>query len=223
MAESDLVALPDGALDDVGVACRRQPARLGRRHGAARRHRLRRVQRRHHAALARRRARTRSDEAGTDRRDVTVAWAPGAFELPLVARAFAHAGKVDAVLCLGAVIRGDTGHYDFVAGECASGIQQVQLATGRAGRLRRPDHRHARPGAGALGARRDQQGPRSGADGYRDGPAAPERAALLSRPRPGHSSAVHRVDTARTRRPPTVDSVAANRARHRASAGDRHG
>ena len=70
------------------------------------------------------------DEAGTDRRDVTVAWAPGAFELPLVARAFAQAGKVDAVLCLGAVIRGDTGHYDFVAGECASGIQQVQLATG---------------------------------------------------------------------------------------------
>ena len=69
-------------------------------------------------------------EAGTDRRDVTVAWVPGAFELPVVARAFAHAGRVDAVLCLGAVIRGDTGHYDFVAGECASGIQQVQLATG---------------------------------------------------------------------------------------------
>lgn len=69
-------------------------------------------------------------EVGTDRRDITVAWAPGAFELPLVARAFAHAGKVDAVLCFGAVIRGDTGHYDFVAGECASGIQRVQLDTG---------------------------------------------------------------------------------------------
>jgi 6,7-dimethyl-8-ribityllumazine synthase len=69
-------------------------------------------------------------EAGTDRRDVTVAWAPGAFELPLVARAFITAGKVDAVLCLGAVVRGDTGHYDFVAGQCASGIQQVQLTTG---------------------------------------------------------------------------------------------
>ena len=68
--------------------------------------------------------------AGTDRRDVTVAWTPGAFELPLAARAFAQAGKVDAVLCLGAVIRGETGHYDFVAGQCASGIQQVQLATG---------------------------------------------------------------------------------------------
>ena len=69
-------------------------------------------------------------EAGTDRNDVTVAWAPGAFELPLVARAFAMAGKVDAVLCFGAVVRGETGHYDFVAGECASGIQQVQLSTG---------------------------------------------------------------------------------------------
>jgi 6,7-dimethyl-8-ribityllumazine synthase len=69
-------------------------------------------------------------DAGTDRQDVTVAWAPGAFELPLVARAFATAGKVDAVLCLGAVVRGDTGHYDFVAGQCAAGIQQVQLSTG---------------------------------------------------------------------------------------------
>jgi 6,7-dimethyl-8-ribityllumazine synthase len=47
-----------------------------------------------------------------------------------VARGFALAGKVDAVLCLGAVIRGETGHYDFVAGECASGIQRVQLDTG---------------------------------------------------------------------------------------------
>ncbi len=69
-------------------------------------------------------------EVGTDRRDITVAWAPGAFELPLVARAFAQAGRVNAVLCFGAVIRGDTGHYDFVAGECASGIQRVQLDTG---------------------------------------------------------------------------------------------
>ncbi|MGP0031321.1 MAG: 6,7-dimethyl-8-ribityllumazine synthase [Acidimicrobiales bacterium] len=69
-------------------------------------------------------------EAGADRHDVIVAWAPGAFELPLVARAFATAGKVDVVLCLGAVVRGDTGHYEFVAGECASGIQQVQLTTG---------------------------------------------------------------------------------------------
>jgi 6,7-dimethyl-8-ribityllumazine synthase len=59
-----------------------------------------------------------------------VAWAPGAFELPLVAKVFAESGAIDAVVCLGAVIRGDTGHYDFVAGQCAAGIQQVQLDTG---------------------------------------------------------------------------------------------
>jgi len=53
------------------------------------------------------------DESGVDRSDVTVAWAPGAFEVPLVARSFAKAGKVDFVLCFGAVVRGDTGHYDF--------------------------------------------------------------------------------------------------------------
>ena len=69
-------------------------------------------------------------EAGTDPATVTVAWAPGAFELPLVARRFALSGRVDAVVCLGAVIRGDTGHYDFVAGECARGLQRVQLDTG---------------------------------------------------------------------------------------------
>jgi 6,7-dimethyl-8-ribityllumazine synthase len=69
-------------------------------------------------------------ECGVDRRDLTAAWAPGAFELPLVARSFALAAEVDAVVCLGAVIRGDTGHYDLVAGECASGIQRVQLDTG---------------------------------------------------------------------------------------------
>jgi 6,7-dimethyl-8-ribityllumazine synthase len=68
--------------------------------------------------------------AGGDPAAVTVAWAPGAFELPLVARRFACSGGVDAVVCLGAVIRGDTGHYDFVAGECARGLQRVQLDTG---------------------------------------------------------------------------------------------
>ncbi|MGO9030002.1 MAG: 6,7-dimethyl-8-ribityllumazine synthase [Acidimicrobiales bacterium] len=67
---------------------------------------------------------------GGDLGSVTVAWAPGAFELPLIARRFAGSGQVDAVICLGAVIRGDTGHYDFVAGECASGLQRVQLDTG---------------------------------------------------------------------------------------------
>lgn len=70
------------------------------------------------------------DEAGIGADQRVIAWAPGAFELPLVARALAGSGSVDAVICLGAVVRGDTGHYDFVAGECASGIQRVQLDTG---------------------------------------------------------------------------------------------
>ncbi len=70
-------------------------------------------------------------EAGVERRDVVLAWAPGAFELPLLAQAMIGAPRpVDAVIALGAVIRGDTGHYDLVAGECARGIQDVQLATG---------------------------------------------------------------------------------------------
>ncbi len=69
-------------------------------------------------------------EHGVDRNDVTIAWAPGAFELPLVARGFALGEQVDVVITLGAVIRGDTGHYDVVAGECARGVQDVQLATG---------------------------------------------------------------------------------------------
>ena len=69
-------------------------------------------------------------EHGVDRNDIVVAWAPGAFELPLVARGFALGEQVDAVITLGAVIRGDTGHYDLVAGECARGVQDVQLATG---------------------------------------------------------------------------------------------
>jgi 6,7-dimethyl-8-ribityllumazine synthase len=69
------------------------------------------------------------EECGVDRNDITVAWVPGAFELPLIARTLIGAGA-DAVVCLGAVVRGETGHYEFVAGECARGIQRVQLDTG---------------------------------------------------------------------------------------------
>jgi len=54
---------------------------------------------------------------------------PGAFELPLAAKLMADSGHFAAVICLGAVIRGDTPHFDFVAGECARGIQDVSLAT----------------------------------------------------------------------------------------------
>jgi 6,7-dimethyl-8-ribityllumazine synthase len=70
------------------------------------------------------------EEAGCDLSRAIVVWAPGAFELPVVAQKLALSEAVDAVICLGAVIRGDTGHYDFVAGECASGLQRVQLDTG---------------------------------------------------------------------------------------------
>jgi 6,7-dimethyl-8-ribityllumazine synthase len=55
---------------------------------------------------------------------------PGAFELPLVAAYAARSGRYDAVVCLGAVIRGETDHYDYVCGEAARGIQDVQLQTG---------------------------------------------------------------------------------------------
>lgn len=67
-------------------------------------------------------------EAGVT--DVVEDWVPGAFELPLAASAWARSGRVDAVICLGCVIRGETTHYESVAGECARGIQDVQLATG---------------------------------------------------------------------------------------------
>jgi len=61
---------------------------------------------------------------------ITVAWVPGAFEIPLVAQRLATTGDCDAVICLGAVIRGDTPHFDYVAGECAAGIMRVSLDTG---------------------------------------------------------------------------------------------
>jgi 6,7-dimethyl-8-ribityllumazine synthase len=69
-------------------------------------------------------------EAGVDRSDITVGWVPGAFEIPLLALAFADGDRpVDAVITLGAVIRGETTHYEIVSGECARGVQDVQLST----------------------------------------------------------------------------------------------
>jgi 6,7-dimethyl-8-ribityllumazine synthase len=73
-------------------------------------------------------ARAALEEAGiidVDRFDV-----PGAFELPLIAKYAAQTGRYGAIVCLGAVIRGETNHYDYVCGESARGIQQVQLSTG---------------------------------------------------------------------------------------------
>lgn len=62
--------------------------------------------------------------------DVAVEWVPGAFELPLAALAMAESGRFHAVVCLGAVVRGETAHFDFVAGEAARGIQRAGLDTG---------------------------------------------------------------------------------------------
>ena len=62
--------------------------------------------------------------------DITLAWVPGAFELPLAAQKMANTGKYDAVICLGAVIRGATSHYDLVCNEAAKGVAQVGLQTG---------------------------------------------------------------------------------------------
>ncbi|HBC95368.1 MAG TPA: 6,7-dimethyl-8-ribityllumazine synthase [Clostridium sp.] len=66
---------------------------------------------------------------GTLDENITVAWVPGAFEIPLIADKMARSGKYDAVICLGAVIRGSTSHYDYVCNEVSKGIAKVTLET----------------------------------------------------------------------------------------------
>lgn len=61
--------------------------------------------------------------------DLTVAWVPGAFEIPMAAKKLAESGKYDAVICLGAVIRGATPHFDYVCAEASKGIAQVSMQT----------------------------------------------------------------------------------------------
>lgn len=67
---------------------------------------------------------------GADEKNLTLVRIPGAFEMPVVARKMAASKKFDGVICLGAVIRGATPHFDFVAGECVKGMAQVALETG---------------------------------------------------------------------------------------------
>ena len=67
---------------------------------------------------------------GVREEDVQVAWVPGAFEIPLIASKLAKSGRYDAVICLGAVIRGSTSHYDYVCNEASKGIATVSLETG---------------------------------------------------------------------------------------------
>jgi 6,7-dimethyl-8-ribityllumazine synthase len=69
-------------------------------------------------------------QRGLEPDSVPVIWVPGAFEIPLTAKRLAESGELDGVICLGAVIRGDTPHFDYVAGECAAGISRVALDTG---------------------------------------------------------------------------------------------
>jgi 6,7-dimethyl-8-ribityllumazine synthase len=67
---------------------------------------------------------------GADERALAIAWVPGAFEIPLAAQRLARSGQFDAVICLGAVIRGATAHFDYVAGQSAAGVARVALDTG---------------------------------------------------------------------------------------------
>ncbi len=67
---------------------------------------------------------------GVNDDDIDLAWVPGAFEIPTVAKKMALSGKYDMVLCLGAVIRGSTSHYDLVCNECAKGVAQIGLEAG---------------------------------------------------------------------------------------------
>jgi 6,7-dimethyl-8-ribityllumazine synthase len=67
---------------------------------------------------------------GVPDEDVVVAWVPGAFEIPVVARALAGSGRFDALVCVGAVVRGETAHFEHVATAAATGIQRVALDTG---------------------------------------------------------------------------------------------
>lgn len=75
-------------------------------------------------------AREAAADYGVAPEALDVVWAPGCFELPIVAGALASSGRYDAVVCLGAVIRGETPHFDYVAGQAAAGIQRVALDTG---------------------------------------------------------------------------------------------
>ena len=67
---------------------------------------------------------------GGDEANIDLAWVPGAFEIPLIASKMAKSGKYDAVICVGAVIRGNTSHYDYVCNEVSKGIASVSLETG---------------------------------------------------------------------------------------------
>ena len=106
---------------------------------------------------------------GVDTDDVDIAWVPGAFEIPLIAQKMAKSGKYDAVICLGAVIKGSTSHYDYVCAEVSKGVAQAGLNTGVPVDLRCADHRQHRAGHRARRHQGRQQGLRCGMHRHRDG------------------------------------------------------
>lgn len=115
---------------------------------------------------------------GADDADVTVVTVPGAFELPVVLRELARSGSYDALVALGAVIRGETPHFDYVAGEAASGIARIALETG------------VPCGFGLLTVDSSEQameraGLKSGNKGWEAAQTAVETASLLKRLREG--------------------------------------
>jgi 6,7-dimethyl-8-ribityllumazine synthase len=105
--------------------------------------------------------------------DVAVAWVPGAFEIPLAAHRLAASGEVDAVITLGAVIRGETPHFDYVAGHAANGVGRASLDTGipiTFGVLTTNDSNEAR----------ERSGGKAGNKGFEAALAALEMASLMS-------------------------------------------
>ena len=118
--------------------------------------------------------------------DIEVVWVPGAFEIPIAARELAQLGGVDAVVCLGAVIRGDTPHFDYVAGEAARGIASVHATTGVPATF------------GVLTVdtveqARDRAGGKHGNKGAEAADAAIEMAVVAARPARGQRTAEHRA------------------------------
>lgn len=109
---------------------------------------------------------------GVEEEDITVAWVPGAFEIPLVAKKMAASGDYDAVVTLGAVIRGATSHYDYVCNEVAKGVSAASLETGVPvlfGVLTTDNLEQAV----------ERAGPKAGNKGYESATAAIEMANLL--------------------------------------------
>jgi len=102
-------------------------------------------------------------ECKVDDADVTEVWVPGAFELPLIAKTFAESGEVDAVICLGCVIRGETAHYEHVRRADGRGHPARGPRHGTADRVRRPHDREPRSSARPLV---DPGGENAGEEGH---------------------------------------------------------